>query len=48
MKIDCQDHRKSMELLGLQLQLKKGIPDPEEKRRVEERIRTLERELGMN
>jgi hypothetical protein len=47
MKVDCQDYRKSMELLGLRRRLKEGIPDPEEKKRVKERIQVLERELGI-
>ena len=47
MKVNCQDHRNSMELLGLRRRLKEGIPDPEEKKRVEERIQILEQELGI-
>lgn len=48
MKVNCQDHRKSMELLGLKLRLKKGISDPHEQKRVKDRIKTLEKELNMN
>jgi hypothetical protein len=40
MKVNCQDHRKSMELLGLKLRLKKGISDPDEQKTVKDRIRT--------
>ncbi len=48
MKVDCQEHRKSMELLALQLRLKRGITDPQEKRELEERITLLEKELNMD
>jgi hypothetical protein len=48
MKVNCQDYRKSMELLGLKLRLKKGISDPDEQKNVKDRIRTLEKELSMN
>ena len=48
MKVNCTDHRKSMELLGLQLRLKEGISDPRERKQVEERVEILERELGIN
>ncbi|RLC27638.1 MAG: hypothetical protein DRH56_02130 [Deltaproteobacteria bacterium] len=48
MKVNCQDHRKSMELLGLRRRLKEGIRDPRERDQVEKRIRTLEKELGMD
>ena len=48
MKVNCTDHRKSMELLGLQLRLSEGIPDPREKKQVEERVEELERELGID
>ena len=47
MKVNCQDHRKSMELLGLQMRLKKGIPDPKEQEEVKNRIRFLEKQLEM-
>jgi len=48
MKVNCEDHRKSMQLLGLKLRLKKGISDPDEHRKVKERIKVLEKELSMN
>ncbi|MBW1788336.1 MAG: hypothetical protein JRK53_17215 [Deltaproteobacteria bacterium] len=48
MKVNCTDHRNSMELLGLQLRLKEGISDPHEKKQVEERVQALEQELGIN
>jgi len=37
-----------MELLGLRRRLKEGIRDPRERDQVEKRIRTLEKELGMD
>ena len=46
-KVDCQEHRKSMELLGLRLRLQEGIADPKEKKAVSDRIETLEKELNM-
>lgn len=48
MKVNCQDHRKSMELLGLQTRIKEGISDPKEKLEVEKRIRALEKELKLD
>ena len=48
MKVNCQDHRKSMELLGLQVRLKNGIADEKEQKEIEKRIRALEKELQMD
>ena len=48
MNVNCQDHRKSMELLGLQMRIKEGISDPKEKKEVERRIEALEKELKMD
>ena len=48
MKVNCQDHRKSMELLGLKMRLKKGITDPKVQKELETRIEALEKELKMN
>jgi hypothetical protein len=48
MKVNCQDHRKSMELLGLQVRLRNGIGDEKEQKEVEKRIRDLEKELKMD
>jgi hypothetical protein len=47
MKVNCQEYRKSMELLGLKLRLKKGIPDPEEQKEIQKRIRILEKDLKL-
>ena len=48
MNVNCQDHRASMELLALRLRLRKGIPDPGERKAVEERITILEKELKVD
>lgn len=48
MNVNCQDHRKSMELLGLRLRLKEGIADQRERDKIEERIRALEKELKLD
>ncbi len=48
MKINCQEHRKDMELLCLRMRLGKGISDPEELRKTEERIKALEAELKLD
>ena len=47
MKVNCQEYRKSMELLGLKLRLKKGTPDPREQKEIKKRIRILEKELKL-
>jgi len=47
MKVNCQEYRKSMELLGLKLRLKKGISDPREQKEIKKRIKTLEKELKL-
>jgi hypothetical protein len=36
-----------MELLGLQLRLKKGITDPKERKDIEKRIKILEEKLKL-
>jgi hypothetical protein len=48
MKINCQEHRKTMELLSLKQRLEEGISDPKELKKVKERIKTLERELQLD
>mgnify|MGYP001818875722 CR=1 FL=1 len=48
MNVNCKEHRKSMELLGLRLRLKEGVSDCEELKEVEERIRILEKELKVD
>ncbi|MBW1868499.1 MAG: hypothetical protein JRF52_05225 [Deltaproteobacteria bacterium] len=48
MNVNCQEHRKSMELIGLKLRLKKSISDQEERNDIEKRIRILERDLKLD
>lgn len=48
MTVNCQEHRKSMELLSLKMQLEKGISDPIKRMEIEKRIETLERELELD
>jgi hypothetical protein len=46
--VNCQNHRMTMELLGLRLRLEKEDLDREEQREIEERIRALETTLRMD
>ncbi len=48
MIVNCQEHRKSMELLGLKLRLKEGITDRQERDEVEKRITVLQKELELD
>ena len=48
MNVDCRQYRKDMELLSLRLKLKQGVADPEERRKIAERIQVLEEELGLD
>lgn len=48
MKVNCQEHRRSMELLGLRLRLEKGTPDPKEREEIEKEIEALEKELKLD
>ena len=48
MNVDCRQYRKDMELLSLKLKLKQGVADPEERRKIAERIQVLEEELGLD
>jgi len=48
MKVNCQDHRQSMELLGLKLRLEKGLIDPKERDEIEKRIQVLEKNLNLD
>jgi hypothetical protein len=36
-----------MELLGLKMRLKRGVPDPEEQKEIKKRIKVLEKELKL-
>jgi hypothetical protein len=48
MEVNCRDHRRSMELLGLKLRLEKGVIDPKEREEIEKRIRALEKDLKLD
>jgi hypothetical protein len=48
MKINCQEHRKAMGLLVIRKKLKDGISDSKKMKEVKERIRTLEKALGLD
>ena len=48
MNVNCQEHRKSMELIGLKLRLKEGIADREERNEVKKRITVLQKELELD
>jgi hypothetical protein len=48
MKVNCQEYRRSMELLGLKLRLEKGTIDPKERDEIEKRIRALEKDLNLD
>jgi len=48
MKVNCQEHSKSMELLSLKMKLEKGISDPEERQEIKKRIASLEKELKID
>ena len=46
--VNCQNHRLTMELLGLRLRLENEALDDEERREIERRIRALETPLQMD
>ena len=48
MRGGCQEHRKWMVLLGLQLQLKSGDHDPKVQKEIEKKIKDLEKELEID
>ncbi len=48
MKVDCQQYRKSMELIALREKLYKENPELAERKKLEERIKILETELDIN
>ncbi len=48
MIVNCQEQRKSKELLGLKLRMKEGIADPEERDEVKKRITVLQKELKLD
>jgi len=48
MKVNCQDHRKSMALLGLKLRLKESPVNEKERKEIEKQIAILEKELELD
>jgi hypothetical protein len=48
MKVNCQEHRKSMALLGLKLRLKNIPVNTKEREEIEKRIAILEKELNLD
>jgi len=48
MKVNCQEYRKSMELLGLKLRLKEADTDQKKRDEIEKRIRILEKDLDLD
>jgi hypothetical protein len=47
-KVDCQEHSKSMELLALRIRIEKGISDPKELETVKKKIELLEKDLNLD
>jgi hypothetical protein len=48
MKVDCGQHRRTMELLGLRRLLERGVLDSREREEIERRIEILEKELELD
>ncbi len=48
MKIDCSEHRKTMELLSLKIQLEKDVQEGEKLDEIRKRIEELQKELGLD
>ena len=48
MKVNCQEHRKNMELLSLKMQLENGVSDPAKRKEMEKRVEALEKELELD
>ena len=48
MKVNCQEHRKSMALLGLKKRLKEASITADERKEIEEQIAVLEKELELD
>ena len=47
LKVNCQDHRATMQLLSLKRKLEKGIADPEEEKEIKRMIQELETKLDL-
>ena len=48
MKVNCQEYRKSMALLGLKLRLKETPANAKERKEIEKQIAILEKELDLD
>lgn len=48
MEVNCQEHRKSMALLGLKLRLKNAPMNTKEREEIEKQIAILEKELDLD
>ncbi|MCG6879873.1 MAG: hypothetical protein LJE96_12105 [Deltaproteobacteria bacterium] len=48
MKVNCQEHRKSMALLGLKQRLKDTPIETKERKEIEKQIAILEKELELD
>lgn len=48
MQVNCQQHRKTMELLGLKLQLEESEMAPDARKAIQARIKELEHDLQMD
>jgi hypothetical protein len=48
MTVNCQEHRKNMELLSLKMQLESGISDQVKRDEIEKRVAILEEELELD
>jgi hypothetical protein len=48
MKVNCQEHRKSMALLGLKQRLKDASIETKERKEIEKQIAILEKELELD
>ena len=48
MKVNCQEHRKSMALLGLKLRLETAPVNTKEREEIEKQIAILEKELALD
>lgn len=47
-KVDCKEHRTSMELLALKIRIEKGISDPKELENIKKKIELLEKDLELD
>ena len=47
-KVDCKEHRKTMELLALKIRIDKGVSDPKELENIKKKIELLEKDLELD